>query len=90
MNDDQRTPLQRLDDAIAAFLDEVDDDGGTLAGWVLAYQKTKIQELGPEIDPISWGTDYAISAGISPATALGLVAIAERTIRRHATEEADE
>lgn len=85
MND--RTPVERLEDAIAAFVTEVDDDGGTLAGWVLTFQKTRIQIPESGTGPLSWDANYAVGSGISPFAALGLLAYAEHTIRRHTFEE---
>lgn len=69
---DDRTPLQRLDDAIHDFSLAVGDEG-TLAGWVLVYQAQMLADEGPDIDPVQWDAGYSLAPGMSPFAAIGLV-----------------
>lgn len=69
---DDRTPVQRLDDAVHEFSASVGDEG-TIAGWALVYQAQMLTDEGPEIDPVQWDAGYSIAPGMSPFAVVGLL-----------------
>lgn len=81
---DEHTPLQRLDDAVDDFVRAQQfEDGSTLAGWVLVYQRTALDPTAEErgYQPVKWGNGYAIAPGLSDYAALGLLDVVHEHIR---------
>lgn len=71
--------LNTLDDAIQDFITEV--DGGTLSGWVLAYQVSEFTD-SPDLVPLITATSYAMSAATPGENALGLLHLTGKRIER--------
>lgn len=64
------TPLQRLDDAIHEFAQALGNEG-TVSGWVLAYESTRITSEDGVV-PLVHNAGYSIGPATSPAAADGL------------------
>lgn len=73
MTDDDRTPLEVLDDAVQAFVNAQTEYAGTLlTGWTLGYQVS-----GADGSESWWDTSYATGPSTNPATGVGIARMAE-------------
>lgn len=76
------TPLERLDEAVRAFVKETDpDDPGIVTGWVLGFQCVTYTDY-PGCDPAMFGSSYALGPGTSGETGIGLADMTRSRVRR--------
>lgn len=68
-----RTPLEKLDDAIHEFLAETDDGGKAITGWVVGMSTSRIQVEDDEYLPRVTGQSYALGPQTSMTDAAGIV-----------------
>ena len=81
----ERTPLQKLDDAVHEFIEEVGDEG-VPSGWVLTWQASKLTNI-PDLIPLAFSSDFTMSAGTSPELAVGLSRITQRRLEVQLAKE---
>lgn len=75
----EQTALQKLDDAIAEYVREVNEQ--TLSGWVLAYQVSAFN-ADTSVFAVSTATDYSMAPSTHGETALGLLQLTSKRIER--------
>lgn len=75
MNED-RTPLEVLDEAVRAFTREALDDSGSLSAWVLGVQTNVITGQSGVL-PLVFSSYYAMGPSTSPEAAIGLLRFTE-------------
>jgi hypothetical protein len=72
--------LADVDGAVRALLEH---DGSTVSAWVVVAGIERLEPgVRPEISPLEHRLDYAVSAGTSPALALGLTDAVAGKLRR--------
>jgi hypothetical protein len=81
---DDRTPLQRLDDAVHTFAAEIGNTG-TVGAWVVAYELTRIVDE-PGALPLQHSAGYAIGPAAGAAAAHGLAAGVAELARQHVVD----
>lgn len=70
---DEQTPLERLDDAIQAFLTETDDgEGRFMTGWALGISTARIQSDDTDALPMVTGMYYTLGPQTSIVQLAGL------------------
>lgn len=79
---DDRTPLQRLDDAVHDFAAATGCEG-TVGSWVLAYETSRVQAADDSALPLVYGSNYSIGPATSPATAVGLGRYVAAVVEQH-------
>lgn len=81
--DDEKTPLELLDEAVQQFVNTHPDYAGTLlTGWALGFQVS-----GHEDDSAWWDTSYATGVATNPATAVGILHLATAKSTRDLIED---
>lgn len=78
-----KTPLQKLDDAIHVFLEETGglDQGKWVTGWVLGVSTARV-EPGEDLVPLVTGAQYAIGPQTSTTDAAGIVRFLDIVLER--------
>ncbi len=83
------TPLQKLDDAIAEFLDTTEQigEGGFITGWVLGVSKARIQADDADALPMISGTTYAFGPQTTVTNGAGLAKYLEIVFEKAAWQQ---
>lgn len=76
MSDQQ--PIEKLHDAIEAFVREIGGDEGILSDWVLSWQMSALTDE-PGMAPLMTTSDYTVGPSTTIAPAMGL---ARQLVRR--------
>lgn len=69
------TPIEKLDEAIRAYIVEC-DESGELGGWALSYQTVQIVS-DPALLPLAFGWQWTLGPSTSAALAIGLLRVAQ-------------
>lgn len=76
------TPLERLDDAIHAFIAETGGEGKAITGWVLGCSTSRIEVSEDDSLPLVTGATYSFGPQTSTTDAGGIVQFLSVVIER--------
>jgi hypothetical protein len=81
-----KTPLEKLDDAVHEYFAATkdDDDTGHISGWVLSTQVTRLVDE-PDALPMQTSWNYTFGPQTSAELALGLVTVVKAFFMRRLT-----
>jgi len=74
------TPIERLDDAVAEFLKDI-EEGGSLSGYALTWQTIQLSGDGENISIAGYHSDQTMGTMTSPELAVGLLELATARVK---------